>query len=149
MSCMADSLMREIVCHNCSRRTRQQLSTIEPLMWLQALMSENNIYINYACPVCGELTRSRVEPGDKTSQDANSAKFPGGLSLYIMFLECSKADCESPVILLAPVKSEVPDVDLMSHIRNHWVTHGAVCAKGYPPTFPYKVRIWKQLEPLS
>ena len=148
MSCMPEVPMREIVCHNCSRRTRQQLSTIEPLMWLQALMSENNIYINYACPVCGELTRSRVEPGDKVIQEAGLAKFPGGISVYIMFLECSKPDCESPVILLAPIKSDVRDIDLMAHIREHWSTHGAVCAKGYPPTCPYKVRIWKQLEPV-
>jgi len=115
-------------------------------MWLQALMSENNIYINYACPACSTLTRSRIESGAKISEDADLAKFPGGLSVYIMFLECAKSDCESPVILLAPVTSEVREVDLMAHIREHWSTHGAVCAKGYPPTYPYAVRIWKQLE---
>ena len=115
-------------------------------MWLQALMSENNSYINYACPACSVLTRSRVESEAKIFQDVDLAKFPDDLSVYIMFLECAKPDCESPVILLAPVKSEVRDVDLMPHIREHWSTHGAVCAKGYPPTYPYEVRIWKQLE---
>ena len=139
--------MREVVCHDCSHRTRQRFSTLEPIIWLQGISSAEGIYINYACPACSKLTRSRVESGANIFQDSNLEKFPDDLAVYIVFLECAKTGCESPVILLAPVKDEVRDVELMAHIREHWSTHGALCAKGHPPTYPYEGRIWKQLEP--
>jgi len=144
---MADVLMREVVCHNCSRRTRQRLSALEPIIWLQGTSSADGIYINYACPVCSKLTRSRVDSGANTFQDTDLEKFPDDLAVYIVLLECAKTGCESPVILLAPVKNEVRDVDLMAHMRENWSTHDALCAKGHPPTYPYEGRIWKQLEP--
>ncbi|HVH71880.1 MAG TPA: hypothetical protein VNB49_12305, partial [Candidatus Dormibacteraeota bacterium] len=140
-------LMREVVCHNCSRRTSQRLSTLEPILWLQAISSEDGIYINYACPACSKLTRSRVESAAKTLQNADSAKWPGDLPVYIVFLKCAKTGCDSPVILLAPVKNALRDADLMVHIHENWSTHGAACAKGHPPALPYECHIWKQLEP--
>jgi hypothetical protein len=50
------------------------------------------------------------------------------------------------VILLAPTKKKVSDGEFMTHIRENWSTDSAVCAQGYPPTYPYDGRIWKQLE---
>jgi hypothetical protein len=143
---MPDVPMREVVCHHCSRQTSQPFSTLEPVLWLQAVSSEDGIYINYACPMCGRLTRSRVESGAKTVQNVESAKSPDDLAAYIVFLKCTKAGCESPVILLAPMKNEVREADLIAHIHQHWSAHGAACAKGHPPAHPYEVRIWKQLE---
>ena len=143
---MADVPIRQVVCHNCSRRTIQRLSSLEPIIWLQGVSSEDGIYINYACPVCNKLTRSRVEPEARILPDVHLSKSLYDLALYIVFLKCAKTGCESPVILLAPVKNEVRDVDLMAHIHENWSIHGAECAKGYPPTYPYEVRIWKQLE---
>jgi hypothetical protein len=110
------------------------------------MASEDGTYINYACPVCSKLSRSRIESEAKIFQDADSTKFPGGLTVYIVLLKCAKPDCDSPVILLAPTKGEVSDGEFISHIRENWGTESAVCAKGYPPTYPYEVRIWKQLE---
>ena len=110
------------------------------------MASEDGTYINYACPVCSKLSRSRIESEAKIFQDLDSTKFPDGLTVYIVFLKCAKPDCDSPVILLAPTKREVSDGEFISHIRENWGTEGAVCAKGYPPTYPYEVRIWKQLE---
>jgi hypothetical protein len=143
---MADVLMREIICSNCLGRTRQLLPTLEPIIWLQAVSSEDGTYINYACPVCSKLSRSRVESEAKIFQDLDLTKFPDSLTVYIVFLKCAKLDCESPVILLAPTKKDVSDGVFMAHIREDWGTESAVCAKGYPPTYPYEVRIWKQLE---
>lgn len=142
---MAEVPIRQVVCQNCSGRTNQRLSSLEPIIWLQAISLENGIYINYACPVCNKLTRSRVESEASILPDAPLSKSPDDLALYIVFLKCAKPGCESPVILLAPVKNEIRDVDLMAHIRQNWSIHGAECAKGYPPTYPYGVRIWKQL----
>ena len=130
---MPDVPMGEVVCHNCSGRTIQRLSSLEPVIWLQAVSSEDGIYINYACPVCNKLTRSRVGSEAKILPDVNVMK-------------CSKTGCESPVILLAPIKNEARDVDLIAHIHEHWSIHGAACAKGYPPAHPYDVRIWKPVE---
>ena len=143
---MADVSMREVVCHNCSRRTNQPLSVLEPILWLQAVSSEDGIFINYACPLCGKLTRSRVESRAEVPQDV-SATSSDDLTVYIVFLKCGKTGCESPVILLAPVKNAVRDAHLITHIREHWIAHGAVCAKGHPPVHPYEARIWKQLDP--
>lgn len=143
---MADVPMRQVVCHNCSYRTIQRLSSLEPIIWLQAISSEDGIYINYACPACDRLTRSRVESEARILPDVHLSKSLEGPALYIVFLKCAKTDCESPVVLLAPVKNEVRDVDLMAHIHENWSTQGAACAKGYLPTYPYEVRIWKQLE---
>jgi hypothetical protein len=108
--------------------------------------SEEGTYINYACPVCSKLSQSRIESEAKIFQDVDLRKFPDGLTVYIVFLKCAKPDCESPVILLAPTKKHVSDGEFMTHIREDWRIDGAVCAKGYPPTYPYEVRIWKQLE---
>lgn len=144
---MPDVLMREVVCHSCAHRTSQQLSTLEPILWLQAISSEDGIYINYACPTCSQLTRSRVEPGAKMPQDLDSAKFADDLTVYIVFLKCAKRGCESPIILLAPMKNAVREADLVAHIHKNWSTHGAACAKGQPPAHPYEVRVWKPLEP--
>jgi hypothetical protein len=113
---MADVLMREITC------------------------------INYACPVCSKLSQSRIESEAKTLQDGDFTKFPDGLTVYIVFLKCAKPDCGSPVILLAPTKKKVSDGEFMTLIRENWSTGSAVCAQGYPPTYPYEGRIWKQLE---
>jgi len=143
---MPDALLRDVVCGNCSRRTPQRLSTLEPILWLQATSSENGIYINYACPLCNTLTRSRLGSGAKSPQDADPAKSLDDLAVYIVFLKCANADCESPVILLAPVKNGVRDGDLMAHIRENWSNHGAACAKGHRPSHPYEVRVWKPLE---
>lgn len=143
---MPDVPMGEVVCHNCSGRTIQRLSALEPVIWLQAVSSEDGIYINYACPVCNKLTRSRVASDANILPDVKVMKFSDHLDLFIVFLKCSKTACESPVILLAPVKNEVRDGDLIAHIHENWSIHGAACAKGYPPTHPYEVRIWKPVE---
>lgn len=143
---MADVLVREIICSNCLSRTRQPLPTLEPIIWLQAMSSEDGTYINYACPVCSKLSQSRIESEARILQDGDLTKFPDGLTVYIVFLKCARSDCQSPVILLAPAKKEVSDGEFMTHIRENWSTNGAVCGKGYPPTYPYEVRIWKQLE---
>lgn len=145
---MSDALIRDVVCDHCSRRTPQRLSTLEPILWLQATSSENGIYINYACPLCNKLTRSRLGSGARSPQGADPATSPDDLAVYIVFLKCTKAECESPVILLAPVKNEVRDWDLMAHLRKNWSNHGAACAKGHPPAHPYEARIWKPLESL-
>lgn len=142
---MPDVLIRDVICPNCSCRTSQRLSTLDPILWLQALSSENAIYINYACPACNKLARSLVEPPVKTLQDADSAKCPGDLTAYIVFLKCAKAGCESPVIVLAPVKSTFQEADLRAHIREKWNSLGAACASGHPPIHPYEFHIWKQL----
>ena len=143
---MPDVPMGEVVCHNCSGRTIQRLSALEPVIWLQAVSSEDGIYINYACPVCNKLTRSRVASDVNILPGVKVMKFPDHLDLFIVFLKCSKTACESPVILLAPVKNEVRDGDLIAHIHENWSIHGAACAKGYPPAHPYEVRIWKPVE---
>jgi hypothetical protein len=110
------------------------------------MSSADGTYINYACPVCSKLSQSLIESEAKTFQDVDLTKFPDDLTVYVVFLKCAKPDCESPVILLAPTKKEVSDGELMTHIRENWCTHSAVCAKGYPPTHPYEGRIWKLLE---
>ena len=143
---MADVRTREITCSNCLGRTRQLLPTLEPIIWLQAMSSEDGTYINYACPVCSKLSQARIESETKIFQHGDLTKFPDRLTVYIVFLKCSKPDCESPVILLAPTKKQVSDGEFMTHIRENWGTDSAVCAKGYPPTYPYEGRIWKQLE---
>jgi hypothetical protein len=145
---MTDVLMREIVCRNCGSRTRQQLPTLEPIMWLQATFSAEGTCINYACPVCNKLSQSFVESQAKIFEDIELTKIPDDLTVYIVFLRCAHNGCESPVILLAPVKKEVSDGELLTHIRENWSSNGAACAKGYPPTYPYQARIWKQLEPV-
>jgi hypothetical protein len=111
---MPDVPLGEVVCHNCSGRTIQRLSSLEPVIWLQAVSSEDGIYINYACPVCNKLTRSRVGSEAKIWPDVNVMKFPDHLDLFMVFLKCSKTGCESPVILLAPMKNGVRDVDLIA-----------------------------------
>jgi hypothetical protein len=93
------------------------------------------------------LTRSRVEPEVKIFQDRDLTKSPDKLTVYIVFLKCGASDCESPVMLWAPVRKEVNEMELMGHIRKNWTARGAACAKGYPPIYPYEGRIWKQLEP--
>lgn len=143
---MPDVPIREVICENCSCRTSQPFATLEPLLWLQATSSEDGIYINYACPGCGKLTRSLVE-SLKTLPEADFAKCPGDLTAYIVFLKCTKKSCDSPAIVLAPVKNTFGEADLMAHIRKNWTNHGAACAKGHPPAHPYDVRIWKHLEP--
>jgi hypothetical protein len=96
--------------------------------------------------VCSKLAQSRVESDPEIFQEADLTNFPDDLAVFIVFLKCAKPDCEAPVILLAPVKKEVSDGELVRHIRENWSTNGAVCAGGYPPTYSYEVRIWKQLE---
>jgi hypothetical protein len=142
---MTDVLMREIVCRDCLCRTRQPYLTLEPVIWLQAMSSEDGTYINYACPLCNKLTRSRIQSEAKI-QDIDLTKFPDDLTVYIVFLRCAGIDCESPVILLAPVKKEVTDAELMTHIRENWTNRGAACSKGHVPSYPFEGRVWKQLE---
>ncbi|HKW34739.1 MAG TPA: hypothetical protein VJN92_17145 [Candidatus Acidoferrum sp.] len=141
---MPDVRIREVICLQCSCRTSQRLSTLEPILWLQALASEDGIYINYACPTCGKLTRSLVE-SVTTLPKVDSAKCHGDLTTYVVFLKCEKSGCESPVIVLAPVKNTFREADLAAHIRKNWATHDAACAKGHPPARPYESHIWKQL----
>ena len=142
---MSEVPIREVICENCWCHTSQPFSTLEPILWLQANSSEEGIYINYACPGCGKLTQSLVE-SVKTLPEADSAKCPGDLTSYIVFLKCKKAGCETPVIVLAPVKKTFSEADFMAHIRKNWTNHGAACAKGHPPAHPYEVRIWKHLD---
>jgi len=101
---------------------------------------DGGTYINYACPVCSKLSQSRVEPEAKASRDVDD------LTVYIMFLRCANSNCQSPVILLAPMKKDVGEGELRTQIREAWNTHSAVCANGHPPTHPYEVRIWKLVE---
>jgi len=141
---MPDVLIRDVICLHCSCRTSQPLSALEPILWLQATSSEHGIYINYACPACGKLARSLVEPV-KTVPEADSAKCPGDLTAHIVFIKCANTGCASPVIVLAPVKNTFREADLTAHILQHWTTHGAACAKGHPPAHPYEFHIWRQL----
>jgi hypothetical protein len=141
---MPEVLMREVVCQNCSLRTTQRLSALEPILWLQAISSEDGIYINYACPACSKLTRSRVASGAKTVHETDATKSGDDLAVYLVFLKCSKKSCESAIILFAPVDT-LREADFVAHIRENWKTGGAGCAKGHPPAHPYEFRIWKQI----
>ena len=144
ISGMPDVPIREVICLHCSCATSQRFSTLEPILWLQAISSEDGIYINYACPACGKLTRSLVE-SLKTLPEADAAKCPRDLTDYIVFLKCAKTSCESPVIVLAPAKKTFSEADLKTHIRSNWSNHGAACPKGHPPAHPYELHIWKQV----
>jgi hypothetical protein len=139
------AFLREVQCHNCRRRTRHLNSIIQRiiLLQLQSASFEGDAYINYACPSCNHLTRSRVEPGCKVFEGVDLSRLPVA---YAVYLECEKTRCDSRVILLAPVKIEMCEADLLAHIETNWKTHGALCADNFAPIRPYEIRIWKKLE---
>jgi len=60
-----------------------------------------------------------------------------------------RASVVAPVlILLADLVAKIPGPLIFSrlaHIHENWSIHGAVCAKGYQPAYPYELRVWKQL----
>jgi hypothetical protein len=141
------AFLREVQCHNCGWRTRHLNSTIQRIIQLQSASFEGDAYINYACPSCNNLTRSRVEPGGKIYEGVDLSRFSDGLTVYAVYLECVKTGCKFPVILLAPVKSGILAADLLTHIQTNWNTHGALCAENFPSIHPYDFRIWKKLEP--
>jgi hypothetical protein len=134
------AFLREVQCHNCRRRTRHLYSLIQRIIKLQSPSLEGDSYTNYACPSCNHLTRSRVEPAGKIFER------PDDLTVYAVYLECEKTRCDYRVILLAPLKIEICEADLLAHIEANWKTHGALCADNFAPIRPYEVRIWKKLE---
>ena len=137
--------MHEVQCHSCELRTRHPHSTLRRIIQLQSVLSEDERRINYACPRCNKLTLSRVLPAT-LFDEVVLGEFPVDLNVYAVTLACVKTGCESPVILLAPVKGEIREEDLLTHIRTNWSTHGALCAANFPPLHPYEVRIWEKLE---
>ena len=138
------AIMRQVRCHNCGLTTRHQIPILEQIVLLQSVSSEAGLYINYACPGCSTLTRSHVEPEAEIFEGVDLEKFPDDLTLYVVFLECAKTGCESPVILLAPVPS---GPSLLTEIQTSWTNRGALCAKHFAPLHPYLVRYWKKLAP--
>lgn len=68
------------------------------------------------------------------------SKFPADITEYAVSLQCANAECEFPVILLAPVPRYVAADDLANHIAKNWTTSEAACAKKFPPGHPFQLR---------
>ena len=68
----------------------------------------------------------------------DSPKFPEHLVVYTLSLKCAKKGCGFPVVLVAPVKKEVRESDLLARILRDLNLQGAVCAQGFPPASPYR-----------
>jgi hypothetical protein len=137
--------MREVKCHNCGLTSRHLLPILEQIVQLQSVSSEDELYINYACPFCNKLTRSLVQHEKMFDfAEAELLRFPDDMTEYAVSLGCAKVGCESPVILLAPVKLDI--THLAQHIGNCWEPHGAACAKGHSPAQPFEVLVASELK---
>jgi hypothetical protein len=139
---MTDVFMKEVQCVNCERNTRHLLPILERIIQLQSALSEGDTYINYACPQCNTLMRSLVVRGAKVFREVDLSKFPDDLTLYGVSLQCAKTGCESRVILLAPVKREISEEDLLTHMQTNWRNLSALCANNHRPIYPLEIHEW-------
>lgn len=142
---MNNVFTREVHCRNCGRPTRHRVPILERIFQLQSELYENERYINYACPYCNKLTRAHVPTQGTIYLEEDLRKFPSDLSLYAVSLECAKSGCKSRVILLAPVKGEISEEALLTHIQTNWNNHSAVCEQNHLPFYPFEVAIWEKL----
>ena len=130
---MATVFMREVQCACCGDTTRHRLPILEQIIHLQSMSYRDETYVNYACPQCNRLTRSRVVPGAKEFHEVDLSKFPDDLTPYVVYLRCAETGCESRIVLLAPVKREIPDKDVPKHGMMNWHNQSAYCANGHQP----------------
>lgn len=142
---MPDIFMREVECPNCGKPTRNRASILEEIVERQSALHDGERYINYACPYCNLLTHARVEPRGKIWMEEDQRKFPADLTLYLVTLQCAKTDCESRVILLAPVKRGTGEEEWWNFAQTNWCNHSAVCANGHSPFYPLRFGDWLKL----
>ena len=140
-----DTFMREVHCGSCGSTTRHQLSILEKIIQLQAASVQGETYINYACPQCNMLTRSRVVRRAKAFREIDPTKFPDNLRIYAVSLQCAKKGCKSRVELLAPVMREITEGELLLHVQMNWCNRSALCAENHPPSYPLQIRDWVML----
>jgi len=129
---MEQTLTREIECSNCGLRTRHLDSNLLEIEERQSAWRVDAREINYACPECSTLTRSRLVLGSTLILALDGAKRLCHPRPWLVCLECAGKGCESPVILLAPTKGETPDDDM-----TEWKNVSALCTKGHSPREPF------------
>ena len=137
--------MRTVQCHNCGSTSRHLVPTLERIIQLQSVTTGDDLFVNYACPQCSTLTRSLVDSGAKFFAGVDLSKFPDDMTEFGVLLGCASPNCESPVILLAPIPSTVDLDQLTQHIGTNWKTNGACCLKGFPPAQPFEIRMARPL----
>jgi hypothetical protein len=104
----ADVFMGEVLCSYCEAMTRHRISILDEIIERQSKSYPDGTHINYVCPECNTLTRSLVVPGAKIIQGMDLSKHPEDLKIVFVSLQCAGKGCESRVILLAPMKVEIP-----------------------------------------
>src|ERR1035437_7956802 len=114
-----DVFTREVVCANCGDPTRYPASILEQIVQRQSESLPDATYINYACPRCKTLTRSPLAREGRIVLDTDRSKLLADLTVYCVFLRCVQEDCESRVILLAPVKRAVIEQELPMHAQTN------------------------------
>lgn len=147
------AFMEEVHCSTCGRPTRHLDSTLGRIVQLQSVSNEAGKWINYACPLCNSVTRSLVAPVVKIFDRVDLSKFPDDVIEFGVSLECAKSGCESPVILLAPMRRDIGEDRYLEYMQKNWTTQGAACLKGSVPLYPFEVRVMTDLlknrEPLT
>lgn len=138
---MHGTVFEYVRCSTCRRPTPHLAPTLGQIVELQSVLSEDGRYINYACPLCNSVTRSPVVWGANVFEGADLSKFPGGLIEFAVILECAKSGCKSPVVLLAPMRSDIPEDKRQEYMQQNWMLQGAACLENFPPLVPFDVRL--------
>ena len=139
--------MREVFCDVCLKVARHSIPALQRIARLQSASYEDGVYINYLCPLCSCLSRSAVPLDVKTFDVRNLSKHPDDLSDYLVYLECERKHCKSPVVLFAPVKVGTKPDDLVQLSHTAWkrMGTGVACDCGHPPRHPFKIREWEHI----
>lgn len=132
-----DVPVRDVVCERCGAQVRHPLFVLEQFPQYQGA-SRDGTRLNYACPECKTLTSSPL--GEvKILSDIDFSRLTAGATIYFVSLRCAKANCDSRVVLLAPVKSEVRGQVAPPPSCGRWRNQSAVCGNNHPPAQPLEV----------
>jgi hypothetical protein len=132
--------MRQVLCAKCICSTRHPWPMLRQIVEIQSESYVDGVRINYACPVCNHLSRSDVPRRMHAFPLEDGSRHPDDVIDLAVILECEKEGCESPVLLLAPMRSGITPGKVQQHIEEVWGIYGARCAKGFTPKIPFGIR---------
>jgi len=128
--------MKYLKCIHCQRETRHRTSTLEQVFQRLPVSATVSQQIPYACPACNHLGVADVPIVSKLFDFLDRKRHPDDAVEFLVHLECEQDNCESRIIVFAPMERGTGDDQAKLRMKQ-WIRSDLKCQQGHPLRHPY------------
>ena len=133
---MAAVAMRNLACRECGLESRHRVAALTAVFQrlpADCLLAQQ---IPYACPGCAHVGLCRPSRELKIIDVSGEQRHPDDLLECLVWLECDKTDCHTPIVIFAPTPENAQPTEIRAHI-GRWNRADLRCHGNHRVKFPY------------